>query len=181
MEQNLAADIAALEGMTVPQLRRRYWEVFGEETTSRHKAYLRKRIARGMQANVHGGLSPIAQGRIAELADTRLLHVRLPVGAFERIAAQVGALRPATDAEAGTPVEVGTVLTRRFKGVEHRVEVLADGFRHGDRTYRSLSAVARAITGTSWNGRLFFGLKKGATSQQGNEGAAAARRPKETA
>jgi hypothetical protein len=74
---------------------------------------------------------------------------------------------------------VGTVLTRRFKGVEHRVEVLADGFRHVDRTYRSLSAVARAITGTSWNGRLFFGLKKGATSQRGNEGAAPTRQQKD--
>jgi hypothetical protein len=104
MEQNLAADIAALEGMTVPQLRRRYWEVFGEETTSKQKAYLRKRIAWGLQANVHGGLSPLAEGKIDELADTRLLHVRLPHGAFERIAAQVGALRPATDAEAGVPL-----------------------------------------------------------------------------
>jgi alkylated DNA nucleotide flippase Atl1 len=49
----------------------------GEETTSKHKAHLRRRIAWGLQAQVHGGLSPLAQGKIAELADTRLLHGRL--------------------------------------------------------------------------------------------------------
>ena len=53
----------------------------------------------------------------------------------------------------------GTRLLREWQGVEHAVTVLADGFEWEGRPYRSLSAIARAITGTRWNGRTFFGLK----------------------
>ena len=54
----------------------------------------------------------------------------------------------------------GTILTRPFKGREHRVTVLPNGFEHDGEVYRSLSAVAHAITGSHWNGLLFFGLNK---------------------
>jgi len=53
----------------------------------------------------------------------------------------------------------GTKLIREWQGVEHTVTVLADGYEWQGRPYRSLSAVARAITGTRWNGWIFFGLK----------------------
>ena len=53
----------------------------------------------------------------------------------------------------------GTRLVREYQGVEHVVTVLADGFEWQGRPYRSLSAIARAITGTRWNGWTFFGLK----------------------
>ena len=53
----------------------------------------------------------------------------------------------------------GTCLVREWQGIEHHVMVLVDGFEYQGRTYRSLSAVARAITGTQWNGPLFFGLR----------------------
>ena len=55
----------------------------------------------------------------------------------------------------------GTVLTREYKGREVRVRVLEKGFEYEGQPYRSLSAVAKAITGSHWNGRLFFGLRKG--------------------
>jgi hypothetical protein len=55
---------------------------------------------------------------------------------------------------------VGTQLIREWRGVEQRVTVLADGFEWESRRYRSLSAVARAITGTQWNGWTFFGMKR---------------------
>ena len=54
----------------------------------------------------------------------------------------------------------GTRLLREWQGVEHTVTVLADGFDYDGRPYKSLSAIARAITGTRWNGWLFFGLRK---------------------
>jgi hypothetical protein len=54
---------------------------------------------------------------------------------------------------------VGTKLVREYQGVEHVVTVLADGFEYEGRPYRSLSAIARAITGTRWNGWTFFGLR----------------------
>ncbi len=53
----------------------------------------------------------------------------------------------------------GTRLVREWQGVEHHVTVLVDGFEYQERTYRSLSPIARAITGTNWNGPLFFGLR----------------------
>jgi DUF2924 family protein len=55
---------------------------------------------------------------------------------------------------------VGAQLIRDWRGVEHRVVVLADGFEWQGRRYKSLSAVARAITGTQWNGWAFFGVKR---------------------
>jgi hypothetical protein len=54
--------------------------------------------------------------------------------------------------------KIGTLLVREHDGVQHRVTVTPEGFLWGDRTYASLSAVAKAITGTNWNGRRFFGL-----------------------
>ena len=54
---------------------------------------------------------------------------------------------------------VGTRLIREWQGVEHVVTVTADGFDWQGRPYKSLSAIARAITGTRWNGWVFFGLK----------------------
>ena len=54
----------------------------------------------------------------------------------------------------------GTRLIREWRGVEHHVTVRIDGFEYQGRKYKSLSAIARAITGTRWNGPLFFGLRK---------------------
>ena len=54
--------------------------------------------------------------------------------------------------------KIGTLLVREHDGVQHRVTVAPEGFLWGDRIYASLSAVAKAITGTNWNGRRFFGL-----------------------
>ena len=63
--------------------------------------------------------------------------------------------KPATEPR----LRPGTVLMREHCGVRHTVTVTPDGFIWHDRNYPSLSAVARAITGTSWNGRRFFGLR----------------------
>nr|NIM18730.1 DUF2924 domain-containing protein [Candidatus Latescibacterota bacterium]NIM64471.1 DUF2924 domain-containing protein [Candidatus Latescibacterota bacterium]NIO00624.1 DUF2924 domain-containing protein [Candidatus Latescibacterota bacterium]NIO27025.1 DUF2924 domain-containing protein [Candidatus Latescibacterota bacterium]NIO54550.1 DUF2924 domain-containing protein [Candidatus Latescibacterota bacterium] len=54
----------------------------------------------------------------------------------------------------------GTILTREYRGEVHQVIVLEKGFEYDGKVYRSLSGIARAITGTQWNGYLFFGLKK---------------------
>ena len=58
----------------------------------------------------------------------------------------------------------GTVLTRTYRGTHVAVTVLADGFEYAGQTYRSLSAIAKAVTGSHWNGYLFFGLTKGANT-----------------
>lgn len=108
-------------------------------------------------------VSKICLEKIEEHADLRLLRVRLPEGAFERIAAAVEAIDggklPLTQ-KRQVGLQPGTILPRKFKGKEYQVEVLATGFRFEGQTYRSLSSVARAITGTNWNGKAFFGLRK---------------------
>jgi hypothetical protein len=150
--------------MTVGQLRERYREVFGEPTRSRNKDFLRKKVAWRIQELAEGGLSDHARACIEELA----AHV--PV---RWRSSRNGAARPPVPAETGeasapdTPVardprlpEPGTVLVRQHGGVEHRVTVLADGFEYAGQRYESLSKVARAISGTNWNGYLFFSLQR---------------------
>jgi hypothetical protein len=156
MGMNVEKEVAALKAMTVPELQARYAEVFGEERQSHHKALLWKRIIWRMQANEEGGLSDRARRRAEELANDADLRIYAPkVTAAGAGPVAVG--RIATPADGRLPVP-GTVLVREYKGQTIRVTVLDDGFEHGGEVYRSLSAVAKQVTGAHWNGMLFFGL-----------------------
>jgi hypothetical protein len=72
-------------------------------------------------------------------------------------------------------LKLGTVLVREYQGQRHTVTVVPGGYLWGDATYPSLSTIARAITGTAWNGPRFFGLRTSANSQQGKESERAGR------
>lgn len=136
---------------TVQELREEYQAVFGEETRSRHKEFLRKRIAWGRQARAHGGLSERAKRRAEELADDADLRLLGPKARTE-----VHRFRPTKDKRLPIP---GTVLTREYKGKTLTVTVLQQGFEYRGTVYRSLTAIAKAVTGTHWNGMHFFGLR----------------------
>jgi hypothetical protein len=162
MTTTTAARIAALRDMTVADLREKYHEVFGEETRSRHKDFLWKRIAWRMQEIEEGGLSERAKRRAAELANDADVRVRAPEGAFD---AGLPSFARTTKQEFSQPHDPrlpmpGTVLTREHKGRILRVTVLDRGFEFEGRVHRSLSAIAELVTGTRWNGFLFFGLAK---------------------
>ena len=146
-------EIAGLERQTVAQLRARYQEVFGEAPGCRHKQRLVRRIAWRLQCLVEGDLSERARQRALTLA--RDVDVRLSPPAAWRLADAVG-VGPFRDARLPPS---GTVLTRQFRKRSVTVEVLDQGFRHEGVVYPSLSAVARQVTGTQWNGFLFFGLR----------------------
>lgn len=156
---NIAREVTLMEGMTVGQLRAKYAEVFGEECRSRHKQWLIKRIAWRMQANAEGDLSERARKRAMELAndaDLRMSPPRVPKATAD---AEERTKTVLTNVGANTELLPGTVLTRDYKGQAVRVTVLTDGFEcHGER-YKSLTAVAKAITGKHWNGHHFFGLR----------------------
>ena len=148
--------LAELESMTVGQLAEKHRELYGEPTRSRNKGYLQKRLAWRIQELAEGGLSPRSLAQIAALGD------ELPAK-WRRPAAPIPVL-DATPAPAPTPRDprlppTGTVLTRFHDGQKHEVTVGSDSFEYGGRTFRSLSAIAREITGTRWNGWTFFGLK----------------------
>lgn len=160
VSKELGRKLAALEQMTVPQLVRKYAEVFGETTNGRNKVWLVRRIAWRMQANLHGGLSESARTKAGELAGDAPLRTTIPK--------ETPAAKPSED-EVPPPKVVkfvadsrvpppGTVLTRHYKGTEVRVTVRADGFEHDGTMYPSLSAVAKVVTGSHCNGFAFFKL-----------------------
>jgi len=157
-------ELAALEDMTTRELRERYEEVFGEAARSSNRRWLQRRVAWRVQMLAEGELSARTVDRVrakaATLARDADLRVRPPAGPIEdqRPERTVSAAMPAGLDERVPPP--GAVLVRDFKGREHRVTVRADGFEYRGDTYRSLSAVAHAISGSHWNGFHFFGLGK---------------------
>lgn len=151
--RQLGLQLAELQEMGLADLRAKHLELFGEEARSKNLPYLRKRLAFRLQERVEGGLSPQARTRLEALAPTEL-----PV----KDAMGVLTTAPPKGAQGRDPrlPAPGTVLRRAHKGFEHEVEVLNQGFHYRGRDYRSLSAIAKEIAGTPWNGFTFFGLGK---------------------
>jgi hypothetical protein len=145
---DIRAEIEALDELTVAELRERYVELSGEAAYSKNRRHLIRRVSWLLQAREFGGLSDLARRRaheIARLSDARLTP---PKTAARKIEAPRDPRLPAP----------GTTLTRRYKGHDLAVTVLEDGFEYDGVRFRSLSAVAKAISGTHTNGYTWFGL-----------------------
>jgi hypothetical protein len=127
--------LTAIESMGLSELRALWTKTFGSAPGLRSVDLLRLTLSWRLQARVHGGLDAAMRKR----------------------------LRRKTIADPGSAIdlEIGTILNREWQGQPHIVEVVGDGFRWKGTTYSSLSAAAKAITGTNWNGPRFFGLRKG--------------------
>jgi Protein of unknown function (DUF2924) len=161
---NLAHDLATLPTLSVAQLRRRYAEVFGETTNAAHKTWLVKRIAWRLQACAEGDLSERARQRAADLAndaDLRLSPPRPRQLAAPAIAARTSCVPepPPLEPDRRLP-QPGAVIHRLYKGQQLQVTVLRSGFAYQGQVFASLSAVAKAITGSHCNGFLFFRLTR---------------------
>jgi hypothetical protein len=156
-EPTIAAQVLALQSMTVPQLRERWREVFGEETRQRHRVYMIKRLAWQLQADRFGKLTPEQEARVAEYR--REIEATPPERWFPNAGNRKNA-KPTSNTRPGLRdarlPKVGGVLTRQWKGNDVVVKVLASGFEYDGRMFRSLSAIASEVTGTSWNGFTFF-------------------------
>ncbi|NLY01559.1 MAG: DUF2924 domain-containing protein [Rhodopirellula sp.] len=160
MPIDVDAAMKALARMTVTQLRQRYAEVFGEAARSFNKQHLVKRIAWRLQAIHEGDLSERARRRARELANDADLRIRPPASPAEprdNGGTATSAFRVGVDDR--LPM-AGTLLKRRYKGQTVQVRVLEQGFEFDGEVYRSLSAVARKVTGAHWNGYAFFDLPK---------------------
>lgn len=142
-------EIAGLRALAVPALIERFRAEFGREARSKQRPWLLRRLVFRVQERRLGGLSEVARRRLDEL----IAEIDLPLDARDRTATGriVGRAKP------GSP-SVGTTLTREWRGQAISVQVLDDGFECAGVVHKSLSAAAKAITGTHWNGRLFFGL-----------------------
>jgi Protein of unknown function (DUF2924) len=160
MDMALVRRIEELRRLSVPALKVKYREVFGVETRSSHKQYLFRRIAWQLQAQLEGGLSERALDRVLQIADDADLRSSGPKG-FRSWPEQPQKIQPRAHSgnhRDGRRPQPGTLLTRRHQGREVVVKVLDEGFEYQSQHYGSLSAIALVVTGTRWNGLLFFGL-----------------------
>ncbi|HEY7312725.1 MAG TPA: DUF2924 domain-containing protein [Gemmataceae bacterium] len=151
---NILNEVTLLQRLSIAQLRQRFAELFGEGTAASNRTWLVKRIAWRLQALAAGDLSERARRRAAELArdaDLRLNPPRPKNYPPAQPQALVAATPSAADPRLPPP---GTILTRPYKG--QLVQVLTNGFAYAGSVYPSLSAVAKAITGTHTNGYHFF-------------------------
>jgi len=154
----IAEQLAALDSMSMTDLVEKYREVFGVPTRTRNKPYLRKKVAWRIQELAEGGLSPRALAKIEELAPLAPVRWRTPLNQAQEAMALLALPQPKVrDPRLPPP---GSVVVREFRGVEHRAKVLEDGFEYQGQRYDSLSPIARLISGTRWNGYLFFGLQR---------------------
>jgi hypothetical protein len=141
MSKSVLAQIGALKSMDAKALKVCWRELFDTEPPPYNRRFLESRLAYRIQELAYGGLKPETVERLAALARQ--------VGGKAAGRARVAQERPIA----------GTRLLREWQGVEHSVIVRDDGFEYQGRPYKSLSAIARQIAGSRWNGWVFFGLK----------------------
>src|SRR5882757_1762315 len=153
----LEAEIGRLPELSLLELRNRWKTLFGHPAPkSLRRNFLARAVAYQMQVEAYGGLSVATKRRLREIAHAvRNGDANAIVG--------------------GNPTKPGTQMIRQWQNTTHTVTALVEGFEWNGRTYKSLSAVANAITGTNWNGFAFFGIKRAPSS---NKNAAGPRRNK---
>lgn len=161
MDVKVKLQIDELQSLSTKRLQEKFCELFGYETRSNHRQYLFRRIAWRLQALAEGDLSERARRRALEIANDADLRTRAPKQFLDSAPERESRTRvtPADDDRLPLP---GTLLTRSYQGETIVVKVLDGGFEHGGEVYRSLSAVARHVTGTNWNGYAFFNVKRSA-------------------
>jgi hypothetical protein len=161
MQLNVGKEVAALEDMPVSRLRDRYAEVFGETTNARNKQWMVKKIIWRMQSMAEGDLSERARARAMEIASDADIRRRPPKAPDPKPEAPRSAPIPVpVSLDNRVPIP-GSLITREYKGRLLEVLVLEEGFEYAGEKFKSLSAVAKRITGSHCNGYLFFNLKRG--------------------
>lgn len=138
--------MALLQSMSLEQLREKWLDLYGGQPPQYKKQFLVKRLGYRIQELFYGGLSERAKTHLGQVAKGDLVATvnrRIP-----------------EERKANETILPGTRLVRIWNDQRYEVTVQAEGYEFDGRTFRSLSAVAREITGTRWNGKVFFGLKK---------------------
>jgi hypothetical protein len=147
---SIEAEVSSLAGLTIGELRRAWANRLATEPPAiRSRGLLLRLLAWQMQADTVGGLDAVTERKLRDIAK-----------ALERDGSYEPKIRQ--------DLSPGVVLTREWKGAVHKVTVVTNGFQHLGKRYRSLSDIARTITGTRWSGPRFFGLeqKRVGTSRQ---------------
>ena len=155
MTTTISQQLRQLRDLSTAQLADRYAELHGKAPRIKNHAFLLRRVAWKLQEREFGGLPERAKARLEELIAEIALALHDPTPPRPR--------RPQRT-ESRAPM-AGTTLIRKWHDQEIRVEVRDGGFEWNGALYGSLSAVAKAITGANWNGRLFFGLTQRRAAQ----------------
>lgn len=142
-DQTVLSSLAALKAMSVKDLKAEWEKLIGTSAPNNSRAFLEFRIAYRIQELTYGGPDRETRRMLDLLADEVEGHSK----------------RKHQIIDPRNPV-IGTLLIREWDGVAHTITVLKDGFDWRGRKFKSLSAVAREITGTRWNGYRFFGLRE---------------------
>ncbi len=154
MKSSVLAQLAELERLSHVSLKRRWRDLFGNEPPAYGRQFLRRRLAYRIQERAFGGLSENARTQMEALVPS--------VESQENQSAPSRAKPGKTKPGLAPP---GTRLIREFRDKRYEVVVGEKGFEFEGRRYRSLSAIAREITGTQWNGPAFFGLREKSTKE----------------
>jgi hypothetical protein len=142
MKEPVLAQLTALKGLPAPALKSKWRALFDTEPPPYNRRFLESRLAYRIQELAYGGLKKETTERLRALAKQ---YDGKPGGRSK-----------------GRPDRLpiaGTRLVREWQGVPHCVTIRGDDFEFQGRPYKSLSAIAREITGVRWNGWVFFGLK----------------------
>jgi hypothetical protein len=149
---SVLAQITALPDLPMSDIKALWKDLFADDTPTHNRQFLERRIAYRLQEvefrKVHRALMDRNKRRIQTLMESK----------------------PNKSPDRSVCLMAGTVLTREYQGQTHRVMATVDGqLEYEGRTYRSLSKIAREITGTAWSGPVFFGLKPSATPKAANK------------
>lgn len=133
-------ELKEISSLTTEQLHNKWQELFHRPSPYRaSREFLLGHIAWQIQAKALGGLNRHASRHLNNLIQQLSNGCTKPNEAI---------------------IKPGTKLLRNYQGMKHEVIVSEAGYNYQNKTYKSLSAIARTITGTQWNGKLFFGIKQ---------------------
>ncbi|MFL0805568.1 MAG: DUF2924 domain-containing protein [Agarilytica sp.] len=145
MQYDVIAHVASLEDLPSQDLKSKWTQLYGAPPTTNRRAYLITRIAYRIQELAYGGLTEGAKQGLDKLID--------------------GEIKIDRKSKRLCMPPVGTKIIREYNETEHQVMVTRSGFEYQGRTFKSLSEIARLITGTRWSGPVFFGLKTKSTKK----------------
>lgn len=156
MEENLLSQILALRDASIEEVAKKYEELFlGRKASRENKIFLWKQIAYKLQENAYGGLSVKAKDKLKGLVQQ---YDPINNKAYRPKQQPDEKLQKKTSLKDNRLPIPGSAIIKTYKGNDIQVKVLEKGFEYKGRIYKSLSAIAKEITGNHWNGYIFFGL-----------------------
>jgi hypothetical protein len=154
MSTSLLKQIADLERRSLAELQDRWRQLCGTEPPRYNREFMVRRLAYRLQELAHGGLRHETRDQMNQLLED---------AGYNELGGLTAGAGPQAHRDQPMP---GTRLIREWDGRRYEVTAVDGGFEFEGRRYRSLSAIAKAITGTHWNGRAFFGLPRRGTRRK---------------